>query len=544
MHAVRAVRIEQGMNTPVEGLEAQTPTTDDRVGTAERMMEQARALDAEAAAARAARPTQTTTPSQQPSSFEPTGRSSANDPRLRGAPTPAARAEEQARARELDRLNQPGNRPITEGLRQRTGALREAQAALTERNTQLREGLSRLGPSASPELRQRFTDSFRNDPAHQRLVQRESEAARDLSQYLRDNADGFAREFPSRADAPAQSEERVMRAHGSNVAFHALSTLARSSQAESAIGLAGRYGEAGMLPDQRRVQVQTAAASDAYLNRVAGGQSAQEAERGIVEQLRGALPAGTLTRDVERTGTSFRDLLQGLATGRTHETHQGLARTGLSVLNTVHDVVKAWEGAREGRALEPAQDSLRAITDGVEALRDTLRLGGRVSTLANNLDGFMQSSAGRLLGGAAGGLGLVNNLRDLLETGDWRYGAAAVGEAAQGLAAVYPGAQWARMAGAAGALASNVFRSGGQEEGAVARLTPHLTEAFRGQTSDPARAAQVFARNPRALEVMRQAGLSESEIIRRAGDPNSRFMMHPADVDQLRDLLRRERAGR
>lgn len=167
-----------------------------------------------------------------------------------------------------------------------------------------------------------------------------------------------------------------------------------------------------------------------------------------------------------------------------------------------------------------------------------------MSTLANNLDGFLQSNAGRALGGAAGGLGLVNNLRDLLETGDWRYGAAAVGEAAQGLAAVYPGAQWARMAGAAGSLASNVFRNGAQEEGAVGRMLPHLTEAFRGQTSDPARAAQVFARNPRALEVMRQAGLSEAEIVRRAGDPNARFMLHPADVDQLRDLLRRERAGR
>ncbi|MER2564127.1 MAG: hypothetical protein ABTQ32_25580 [Myxococcaceae bacterium] len=531
------------MNTPVEGLEAQTPTTEDRVGTAERMMEQARVLDAEAAAARAARPAQQPT-AEPASSFEPAGRSAANDPRLRGAPTPAARAEEQARARELDRLNQPGNRPITEGLRQRTGALREAQAALAERNSQLREGLGRLGPSASAEVRQRFTDSFRNDPAHQRLVQREADAARDLSQYLRDNADGFGREFPSRADAPAQSEERVMRAHGSNVAFHALSTLARSSQAESAIELAGRYGEAGLLPDQRRVQVQMAAANEAQLNRIAGGQSTDEAQRGIVQQLRGALPPGTLTRDVERTATSFRDLLQGLATGGEHQTPQGLARTGLSVLNTVHDVVKAWEGARDGRALEPTQDSLRAITDGVEALRDTLRLGGRVSTLANNLNAFLESDAGRVLGGAAGGLGLVNNLRDLLETGDWRYGAAAVGEAAQGLAAVYPGAQWARLAGAAGSLASNVFRNGAQEEGAVGRMLPHLTEAFRGQTSDPARAAQVFARNPRALEVMRQAGLSEADIVRRAGDPNARFMLHPSDVDQLRDLLRRERAGR
>lgn len=542
MHGFQSLCIEQGMSTPVEGLEPQTPSTDDRVGAAERMMEQARALDAEAAAARAARPAQTPTPSE-PSSFEPAGRG-ANDARLRGAPTPAARAEEQARARELDRLNQPGNRPITEGLRQRTGALREARAALTERNTQLREGLSRLGPNVSPEVRQRFTDAFRNDPAHQRLAERERVAARDLSQYLRDNVDGFAREFPSRPDAPAQSEERLMRAHGSNVAFHALSTLARSSEAEEAITLAGRYGEAGMLPPNRSEQVQLAAGAEAVLNAAANGRSAQEAERSIVERLRGALPAGTLTRDVERTATSFRDLVQGLATGREHITGQGGVRVGLSMLNTLHDVVKAWEGAREGRGVEATQDSLRAVTDGVEALRDTLRLGGRVSSVAGNLDRFLNSNAGRALGGAAGGLGIVNNLRDLLETNDWRYAAAAVGEAAQGLAAVHPGAQWARIAGAAGALGSNVFRGGAQEDAAVSRLVTPLTEAFRGQTSDPARAAQVFARNPRALEVMRQAGLSEAEIIRRAGDPNARFMRHPADVDQLRDLLRRERAGR
>jgi hypothetical protein len=523
------------MSAPIEGIDTQAPS-EDRVGTAERMMQQARALDAEAAAARAARP-QTPAPAAAPSTFEPVGRG-ASEARLRGAPSPASRAEEQARARELDRLNQPGNRPVTDGIRQRTDALREARAALAERDAHLREGLGRLGPNASPELRQRFTDSFRGDPAYQRLVQREREAAQNLAGYLRDNADAFAREFPSRPDAPAGSEERTLRAHGSNVAFHALSTLARSSEAEAAIGLAGQYGQAGMLPDNRRVQVVNAAATDAYLNRVSAGQSAQEAERGIVERLRGALPPGTLARDVERTATSFRDLLSGL------ETHQGLARTGLSVLNTVHDVVKAWEGAREGRVLEPTQDSLRAITDGVEALRDTLRLGGRVSTLANNLDAFLQSTAGRALGGAAGGLGLVNNLRDLLETGDWRYGAAAVGEAAQGLAAIHPGARLARLAGAAGSLVSNVFRNGAQEDAATSRLVPHLTEAFRGQTSDPARAARVFARNPRALEVMRQAGLSEAEIIRRAGDPNARFVMHPSDVDQLRDLLNRERAGR
>lgn len=531
------------MNTPVEGLEPQTPSTDDRVGAAERMMEQARALDAEAAAARAARPTQTTTPSEQPSSFEPAGRS-ANDARLRGAPSPAARAEEQARARELDRLNQPGNRPITEGLRQRTGALREAQAALTERNTQLREGLARLGPNVSPEVRQRFTDTFRSDPAHQRLAERERVAARDLSQYLRDNVDGFAREFPSRPDAPAGSEERLMRAHGSNVAFHALSTLARSSEAAEAVTLAGRYGEAGMLGNERRMQVLNSAASEGFLNGVANGQSAQEAERGIVERLRGALPAGTLSRDVERTATSFQDLLRGLATGTEYETPQGRGRVGMSMLNTLHDVVKAWEGAREGRGLEATQDSLRAVTDGVEALRDALRRGGRVSSVANDLDGFLHSNVGRTLGGVAGGLGVVNNLRDLLETNDWRYVAAAVGEAAQGIAAVHPGAQWARLAGAAGSLASNVFRNGAQQEAAASRLLTPFTEAFRGQTSDPARAAEVFVRNPRALEVMRQAGLSEAEIIRRAGDPNARFMRHPADVDQLRDLLRRERAGR
>ena len=531
------------MNPPVEGLEAQSPSTDDRVGAAERMMEQARALDAGAAAARAARPAQNAAPSEQPSTFEPAGRG-ANDARLRGAPTPAARAEAQARARELDRLNQPGNRPITEGLRQRTGALREARAALTERNTQLREGLGRLGPDVSPEVRQRFTDAFRNDPAHQRLVERERVAAQDLSQYLRDNVDGFAREFPSRPDAPAGSEERVMRAHGSNVAFHALSTLARSSRAEEAITLAGQYGQAGMLPRERNEQVQLAAGAEAVLNAAANGRSAQEAERSIVERLRASLPAGTLARDVDRTATSFRDLLQGLATGSTPDTPQGRVRVGLSMLNTLHDVVKAWEGAREGRGLEATQDSLRAVTDGVEALRDALQRGGRVSSVATDLDGFLRSNAGRTLGSVAGGIGVVNNLRDLLETNDWRYAAAAVGEAAQGLAAVHPGAQWARIAGAAGALASNVFRNGAQEDGAASRLLAPLTEAFRGQTSDPARAAEVFARNPRALEVMRQAGLSEAEIIRRAGDPNARFMRHPADVDQLRDLLQRERARR
>lgn len=515
--------------SPIDPVEPQT-NTEDRVGTVERMMEQARALDAEAAAARVSRPQQP--PSEAPSSaFEPLGRNA--DARLRGPPSPASRAEEQARARELDRLNQPGNRPVTEGLRQRTAALQEARGALDERNRQMADGLARLGPNASPEVRQRFRDSFRNDPAHRTLVDRERAAAQDLATYLRTNADAFAREFPARPDAPAGSEERVMRGHGSNVAFHALSALANSSEAGSAIELTGRLRESGMLSNNRAQEVLGVAGSHAYLERVRNGETAANAERSVVEQLRAALPPGTLTRDVERTATSFRDLLGGL------DTAQGPLRSGLSVMNAVHDVVKALEGAREGRPHEAVQDGLRAVTDGAEALRDVLRLGGRASAVASHLDDFMTSGAGRQLGAIAGGIGVVNNLRDLVGSRDWRYAAAAVGEAAQGIAALHPASRFLRLAGAAGSLVSNVARNGAQADEATSRLMPHLTAALGNE-----RAAQVFVRNPRAIQVMREAGLSEQEIIRRASDPNARFVRHPSDVDQLRDLLRRERAGR
>ncbi|MCA2980824.1 MAG: hypothetical protein INH41_19165 [Myxococcaceae bacterium] len=519
---------------PIDPVEA-PPSSEDRVGTVERMMEQSRALDAEAAAARAARVQTPGAPLETRTGFE-RGNRTAAQARIAGAPTPEARqaqADAAARARELDRLNQPGNRPITAGVRERTDTLRTARATLDEQNRLVREGVERLGPTASDELRNRFRDSFQSDPAYQQAVERERAAAQDLSQYLRTNAGALLAEYPSRPDAPAGSEGGPVRAHGGNVAYHALATLAGSSDAGSAIELSGRLNRDGLLPDNRLREVVTVAVPNDYLNRVRNGERPDAARDATFEGLRGFLHGTSLARDLDRTQNFGREWAGG------PQATQGGFRGALSGLNAVHSVIKAVEGANAGRAQEAAQDGLKSLADAAEATRDILNRVGFGEGFADRLGRSLDRGVLRAAGVAAGGIGVVNNLSDFMQSGDWRYAAAAVGEVAQGLAAVHPASRFLRMAGAAGSAVATVGRAAGQENDAAARLSRHLGHAL----GDP-RAAEVFARNPRAIEVMRQAGLSEADIIRRAGDPNARFLRHPADLDQLRDLLRRERARR
>jgi hypothetical protein len=523
---------------PIDPVDAPV-SSEDRVGTVERMMEQSRALDAEAAAARAARPTAATAiESGAPSSaFEVQRRAPSADARLQGAPTAEAQqahAERLAHARELDRLNQPGNRPITEGVRERTATLQTARAALDEQNRNIQEGLGRLGPDASEALRGRFREAFRSDPAYRQVVERERSASRDLAEYMRTNADRLQAEYPVGRDAAPGSPERLARAHGGNVAFHALASLAGSSEAGSAIELGGRLHLGGLLPDNRLRDVVSVAGPNDYLNRVRNGEPPDAARNGTMEALRGSLHHTSLARDLERTGTFAGDLARGGP-----PTAQGWLRGVMSGINAVHDVVKAAEGASAGRYHEALQDGLKAVTDTAEAVQDLLTRAGRGTALRNGLQELLERGPLRHVGATAAGIGVVNNMRDFIEGGDWRHAAAAVGEVAQGLAAMHPASRFLRMAGAAGSAVATLGRQGAEESTNAARLERHLGTALQNP-----RAARVFARNPRAIEVMRQAGLSEEAIVRRAGDPNARFMQHPADADQLRDLLRRERAGR
>lgn len=442
----------------------------------------------------------------------------------------AALREERARARELDRLQQPGGRPLTDGLRQRTEALTTARADLDARNRQLQQGLQRLGATADPAVRQRFTESFRGTPEYQQAVERERTAARDLATFTRDNLEGLSREYPD--------GNRLERARGGLEVRHALSALAESSEAGAAIDLAGqanRLGNPPLLPQNRLEQIVGTAAPHAYLQAIEAGQTAQQAEAGLLQSLRGAIRYGDLGRKLEKTHTTLAALTEGV------RTLPQTLRAGLQAASAAHTTVRAYENAANGQNLDALRDGFKSAPELAGALREMFSAAG-LNRSAEALKAVTDSRLMRTLGGASGAAGVVSNALEFARTNDWRYALAGASEAVSGLAAAVrfatPQGRAANAAIAAGGavagLTTTLARGSVQGSELSAGVLPHLTAALGGNE----RAARVFLNNPRAIETMRQLGLSEEEIVRRAGDPNQPFITHGADIDQLREHIR------